>query len=34
MNSAVIHLERVRQVVVDSLIVLGLVLTLAVELPF
>jgi hypothetical protein len=34
MNSAVIHLERVRQVAVDSLIVLGLVLTLAVELPF
>lgn len=34
MNDAVIDLERVRQVAVDGLMVLGLVLLLTVELPF
>ena len=34
MNETVFYPERVRQVAVDGLIVLGLVLTLAVELPF
>lgn len=34
MNDAVIDLERVRQVAVDGLMVLGLVVLLAVELPF
>jgi hypothetical protein len=33
MNETVFHPERVRQVAVDSLLILGLVLVLAVEEP-
>jgi hypothetical protein len=34
MNETAINLERIRQVALDGLMVLGLVLLLSVEIPF
>ena len=34
MNATAINLERIRQVALDGLIVLGLVLILSMEMPF
>jgi hypothetical protein len=34
MNETAINLERIRQVALDGLMVLGLVLLLSVEMPF